>query len=332
MSTTETANVSPSPRMLSRWLWPNVIPRSSLTVVDGDPGIGKSLITLDLAARVTLGSPWPDGSAGGDPGTALLYSGEDHLASTILPRLLAAGADPRRLCGLGITKNSNGLPLLPRDSERIEADLHQYRPDLVVFDPLAMFLPDMGNVRRAMTELVQLAASSGAAFVLVRHLMKESRSRALHRGLGSVGIIGAARSGYLVAPDPSDRSRSVLTPTKSNLGPAPAALAFRVGVAKGHAVIEWLGPSTTTTEEAARGGVWSDRPGALTAADLLVELLGPGELPVAEVMQRAKSASISERTLLRAKAMLRVKSRLVWNGPERAWVWSLGMKTEGEAG
>ena len=331
MSNTETAepaNVPPSPRKLGRWLWPNVLPRSSLTVLDGDPGIGKSLIALDLAARVTRGSAWPDGSAGGDPGTALLYSGEDHLTYTIIPRLLAAGADHRRVCGLGISNDSNGLPLLPRDADRIEAALHKYRPYLVVFDPLAMFLPAMSNVRQAMTVLVQLAASSAAAFVLVRHLIKESRSRALHRGLGSVGIIGAARTGFLVAHDPADRTRSVLTPTKSNLGPPPPALAFRVGADNGHAVIQWLGPSATTTEQAARGGVWSDRPGALTAADFLIELLGRGELPVTEVMQRANSAGISERTLLRAKALVGVKSRLVRNGNDRAWAWSLEVRAE----
>ncbi|HKA08181.1 MAG TPA: AAA family ATPase [Gemmataceae bacterium] len=308
---------------LVRWLWPNVIPRGYLSIIDGDPGVAKSVITIDLAARATRGAPWPDGSAGADPGDVLLICGEDGKDDTVMPRLIAAGADPGRVTVIATPDDPLDPIILPRDLKRIETIVRDKHPALVVLDPLTVFLPTTGPVRKPMTDLVRLAGSSGAAIVFVRHLIKELSSRAIHRGLGSVGIIGSARTGLLAAQDPFDPSRFVLTSTKSNLGPPPPTQSYRVGVRNGQAVIEWLGPTTTTADDAAHGPRRTDRPGEVQAAQFLVEELGKGEQPAAELLKRALAAGISERTLHRAKAALNVDSRMVRIGDKRAWAWSL---------
>jgi AAA domain len=326
MGMTETTSVTdeqPRTPTTGRWLWPNVIPRRSVTVLDGDPDVGKSLITIDLAARMTRGASWPDGSAGCGPARVLMLCGEDCRDDTIIPRLIAAGGDAGRVTVMGTPDDPSDPILLPGDARRLEAIVRRLLPGLVVIDPLSIFASNLGGGRQAMTALVRLAATLDTSVVLNRHLIKDPKGRAIHRGLGSVGIIGAARAGFLAAIDPFDPSRWVLAPTKANLAAPPPALAYRICGRNGQAVIEWLGPTTVTAEDAVRGPRRRERPGELVAAQFLVEELGKGEQPAAELLKRALALGISERTLERAKAALRVESRQVRIGDKRVWAWSL---------
>ncbi len=323
MDSTATVEQTSAPEVpVGPWLWPNVIRRGAVTVLDGDPGVGKSLLTIDLAARVTRGGPWPDGSAG-DPAPArvALFCGEDPRDDVVWPRLRAAGANVS-LVSIG-TPETGALSLTDQADE-FDRLIDQIEPDLVVFDPVSLFLSAGGDVRWALAVLVRLASRSGAALLLVRHLTKEWRGRALHRGWGSVGIIGMARTGLLAAPDPQDPTRFVLAATKSNLAATPQSLAYRIGSVDGQAVIEWLGPTATMADEAARGPrKMTGLPGVAMAADWLVRALEAGERPVVEVLQAARAAGISDRTLDRAKAALRVRARLEFRADGRAWLWEL---------
>src|SRR5262249_47866300 len=199
---------------------PNYLPRGALVVLDGDPECGKSMLTVDVAARVSRGGDWPDGSPAGPPGQAILFAAEDARARVVRPRLLAAGADPNRVFVFGTPDSADRPPSLPRDLPEVAALVELVTPDLLVFDPLPYFLSggvSMSIVRSVLGALAELAARQDVTIVLVRHLTKRRGMKALYRGLGAIGIVGAARAGLLTARDPADASRFVLTPTKSNL-------------------------------------------------------------------------------------------------------------------
>jgi hypothetical protein len=198
-------------------------------------------------------------------------------------------------------------------------------PHLVVIDPLSMFLSGGGDLRQVLMQLIGLAAEHETAILLTRHLTKELKGRALHRGLGPVGVIGAARTGLLAARDPADPTRCVLVSTKSNLSAPPPPLAYRVADRNGHPVIEWLGRAEVTADDAARG---PGRPrvrqhGVVTAADWLATALEGRERPAADVLSEARGSGISERTLDRAKSVLRVEARLASRNGRPAWLWRL---------
>jgi len=308
-----------------QWLWPNYLPRGMLVSLDGDPECGKSMLTVDLAARLTRGGDWPDGAPGGPPGTAILFPAEDPRTRVVHPRLLAAGADPNRVFVYG-TPDSTDRPTFPRDLGELAALIELLKPDLLVLDPLPYFVGGnvtMSVVGSVLAELAGLAARHDVTVLFVRHLAKKRGVKALYRGLGAIGIVGAARAGLLVARDPADAGRLVLTGLKSNPCPTPRAMAFRVVSGAGAAALEWLGPAEVTADEAARGTRKMDEAGVLVASEWLVRVLAHGEVPAAEVLRQAKAAGIAERTLERAKANLHVMSRQIRNGNERLWAWSL---------
>jgi len=308
-----------------RWLWPNILPRGTLVVLDGDPECGKSMLTVDIAARLSRGADWPDGSPGGPPGTTILFAAEDLRKRVVRPRLLAAGADATRVFVFGCPDCPEPPPTLPRDLPELTALIELVRPDLLIFDPLPNFLGGGLSallVRSVLAKLVELAARFDVTIVMVRHLTKKRGLKALYRGLGSIGIVGAARAGLLAARDPADADRFVLTTAKSNLVPHPIALGYRVVSGSCAAVIEWLGPSDVTAEDAAEG-VKQEPGGVLHAQQWLARVLSTGEVLVCEVLRQAKEAGINERTLRRAKEGLRVQSRLIRVGKEGRWAWSM---------
>jgi len=215
------------------WLWRGRIPLGKITLIDGDPGTGKSALATDLAARVSVGRKFPDGTpcrAGG----VVIASAEDGLADTIRPRLDAAGADLSRVLALATVPDGDTERLIsvPEDIGVIRRGIEQVQARLVVIDPLMAFLSGDVNshrdqdVRRALAPLAKLAEETGAALVVVRHLNKSSDGNALYRGGGSIGIVGQARSALLVARHPEDDRRRVLASLKSNLAEPAPSLAF----------------------------------------------------------------------------------------------------------
>ncbi|MGI9050608.1 MAG: AAA family ATPase [Rubrobacteraceae bacterium] len=218
------------------WLWPSWLALGKLALVDGDPGLGKSAMTLDLAARVSAGKEFPDG-AECEPGGAgvVLLSAEDGLADTIRPRLDAAGADTSKILALATVPDADGqdrLLSIPEDLPIIEKGIRRVGARLVVVDPLMAFFSgdtdshkDQG-VRRALAPLSGLAERTGAAVLVVRHLNKAAANNPLYRGGGSIGIIGAARMAFVVGKDPQDENRRVVASTKNNLAMPPRSLMF----------------------------------------------------------------------------------------------------------
>src|SRR5215217_605239 len=314
------------------WLWPGRLPLGKLTVLDGDPGLGKSAMSLDVAARVSAGLELPDGQRC-EPAGVVLLSAEDGLADTVKPRLDAAGADTQKVVALSTVpdgKTERSLSI-PEDLPAVERAIRRVEASLVVVDPIMAFLSGNTNshkdqdVRRALAPLAKLAESTGAAILIVRHLNKASGGNTLYRGGGSIGILGAARSGLVVAEDPEDAERRILAQNKQNLCKPAASLVFTVEMApNGAARVLWCGQSELNASQILRAPPDEEEKSALCEAKefLLSELRG-GPMAARQVKKNAVEADVSERTLKRAKAALGVISTKEADG---SWTWSLPVK------
>jgi hypothetical protein len=305
-----------------RWLDRGRIPLGKLTTLDGDPGLGKSTLLLDYAARVTRGDSNPDGSVGdlaGPAGVVLLVC-EDDLPSTVRPRLEAAGADLSRIVALSRirAKGAERLPTLA-DLHAIEDAVAQVDARFIVIDPLMAYVPGRidsnkdQEIRHVLAELAQLADRTGAAAVFVRHLVKQDRSHPMYRGGGSIGIIASVRSGLLVARDPEDETgrRRVLAPTKCNLAAEPLALAYHVeSTATGVAKIVWEGAVQRTASELLEQPGLGDRSESALekAKDILRQALADGPRAATLVEEAAEKAGIAKRTYWRARDALKIRA------------------------
>lgn len=324
-----------------RWLWPGYIPFGKVTVLDGDPGLGKSTILIDLAARLSTGEELPNGKRHKPMGTILLM-GEDGAGDTIVPRLMNAGADLMRVAIRDTYTNDKEQeipPSFPADLDKLKEDMIAADAGLVVIDPVMSYLdPDINSnndqqVRRALMPLAQLADESGCAIVLLRHLNKGTSSSALYRGGGSIGFVGVARSGLIVARDPDDPTTVVLASTKSNLGPPPPSLTFRlVGCDNGAARVEWGANSSHTAETLVRDdrGNEGERTAHDEACIFLRDLLSDNlPLLAREVWKQVQEAGHARNTVLRAKNTIGVivaKART----QDGAWTWTLPKVEESE--
>jgi hypothetical protein len=320
------------------WLWPGYLARGKLALLDGDPGRGKSLITLDLIARLTRGSPLPDGTPVARPLTCAVLSAEDEAGDTIRPRAEAAGADLDRLV---IPDPGDRPARLPDDLPALEELIVERGIEFLVIDPLMAFLPPAvaANldqcVRRALTPLANLAGWTGCAMTLVRHLNKQPADRAILRGQGSMGIIGAVRTALFVAPAPvqvADSLRESNTPvpdcilavSKTNLGRTPPSLGYRVNESPDKLPrVEWLGPVDRTADGLCEGKPPAGLKMRERAVDWLKRELAAGPRKSADVYAAAAQAGIPERTLERAKQQLPAKSHRTWDEEEQRgeWYW-----------
>ncbi len=223
-----------------KWLWKGYLALGKITMWDGDPGIGKSLSILDVAARLSTGRPMPDGSPC-EKGCVVLITPEDGLADTIHPRLVRAGANLRNILSISDVpvydesgKEIDRRPfILPDDLPMLKSAIKRMKAKLVIIDPL-MSIFGMQNsykdneVRAALTPVKIAIEEAGAACVMVRHLTKGGGDNALYRGGGSIAFIGLARLALLVAKDPTDETRNVLAPIKSNIGKLANNLTYSV--------------------------------------------------------------------------------------------------------
>ncbi|HLZ63826.1 MAG TPA: AAA family ATPase [Ktedonosporobacter sp.] len=237
------------------WLWKPRIALGKVTVIDGDPGLGKSLIAILLMALVTTGRAMPDETPG-ILGNAMYINAEDGLSDTIKPRLRRAGADFKRVFSLGMVpvKDKDGSVayertfLLAEDRFLLEDEVKRRQPKLLVLDPYSAIMGGRdtnkdSDVRMILGPLSKLAEEQNMAVIIIRHLNKSSEACALYRGSGSMSAIAMARSGLLVVRDPRDESRCLLAHIKNNIGEKVDAMEYRVRSDKGsddeQPYIEW---------------------------------------------------------------------------------------------
>lgn len=330
-----------------RWLWPDRIPLGKVTVLDGDPGLGKSTVALDIAARVSTGAAMPDGSDGLD-GAVVIMSAEDGPADTIRPRFEAAGGDVTRVqlfAGvLAITESGESeeqFPAIPAHLPVLRALVRSTGAVLVIVDVLMAYLDGAVNsyrdqdVRRALAPLVQLAGEEGCAVVVLRHLTKSPGGSAVYRGGGSIGIVGAARTACIIGLDPGDdeedpnRRRRVLAIAKSNLAPLAPSLAYRIvpaelagGITVGR--IEWLGTSDHRADELVQPSSPRDEERE-DKENFLAELLDGIDVPVKEVEAAAKKHGWALKALRPVFKRMggRTQKEGGYFGGQQRWVWTL---------
>lgn len=298
-----------------RWLWDPRIPMRHLTALEGDPGEGKSFVTQAMAAGLSLGQGLPDREVA-EPVNTLLLTAEDHIPTSVRPRLEGMGADLNRIFTFDdvFSLDEKGL-----------GDLEQLvtctSARLVVIDPIVAYLsPDLdinraNEVRAIMAGLAGLAERCDCAVVIVRHLAKGSSNKAIYRGLGSIDFTASCRSVLLAGHDADNQNARALVQIKSNLGP----LAEGVGYSIEEGRFRWTG---TTAITAGRILAPETEDSALSEArSLLQEMLAKEPKKAKEIQDEAKAAGISQATLRRAKDALKVSVHK--EGFQGAWVWEL---------
>ncbi len=329
------------------WLWPDRIAKGKLTLIIGDPGQGKGLLTLDLAARATTGKAWPGEVEVRSPGSVILLTPEDDPGDTIRPRLDVSGADTSRIHIVLSVMSGAGLKqersfTLADDVEHLKTLVEELGDCvLIIIDPLSAYFGTEKDsykdthVRALMMPLVQLAASTGVAIMCVSH-MNKAQGSAVTRGMGSIGFTAVARTVWMLEKSPKDNDVRVLLPVKCNITKDNQAAAFRV-VPKLHPAlnslqpaIEWIeGDFEMTADQflAMQGTI--NRPDKLSEAEeFLNSRLAGGPVAASELLEEAESEGISGRTLQRAKGSLNIKVEKgsgVLNGP---WKWSLPQPDE----
>lgn len=342
---TDTAEIEIDPTQLGRlvseverepihWVWPGRLAQGKLTILDGDPGLGKSTLLYDLAARITTGRPMPDDTIT-EQGGVLILSAEDGIADTIRPRLEAAAADLSRCLVVQLLPETDGpgrVPILPDDLGLLEHAARRVDARLLIIDPLMAHLGSATNsyrdqdVRRVLAALSAFAEQCALAVAVVRHLNKMSSGSALYRGGGSIGIIGAARVGLLVGRDPEDEDRLVLASVKNNLARMPASLAFRVASAPADPTtsrIVWEGPSSRSAEDLLSGSGFK-MPSVIDEAVSWLEVqLQEGPRPAAMLFEAAEAAGIKKYALQRARRRVADTERIGGVSGAGSWVWRL---------
>jgi AAA domain/DnaB-like helicase N terminal domain len=303
------------------WLWPGRLPCGMLTILDGDPGTGKSQIACYLAGCLTYPRPYPYAvEASSQPaGNVLMLAGEDGPDTTIRPRLEAVGADLDRVF---FWPELSDPISLPSGVERLRTAVEAQDIRLLVIDPISAYLDGSINtnrdadVRRALRPLGMLAQETNVAILLIRHLNKDASKSALYRGGGSIGFIGSARMAWLVANDPEKPDRLVLAINKTNIARRAPSLLYSIESVGGTSRIRWEGESNQTAAQILAvsrhtGGKRAD------AEQLISVLLASGPKPASDVWAVCEAAGIREATYRAARRELNVKP--IKTGMDDGW-------------
>ncbi len=324
------------------WLWPNRIARGKITLLSGNPGLGKSQIIAYITNIITNSGIFADKTACAD-GNVIILSAEDDAADTIVPRLKAAGANLTKVTIIeSILKNNKENQFnLTTDISALENLLITLGNVSTIFiDPLSAYLGNIddhrnGEVRAILSLLAKLAEKYQVAIICISHHNKSGSTEALLRVLGSIGFVAAARAAFAVIKDPDDENRRYFLPLKNNIGNDKTGLVFSIEPFLVDDVIEtsrikWIdGTITKTADEIIR---IQANPHKKTARDeakeMMKELLSTGSKNSADVISKIQDAGYSLRTIERAKTDLGVISKK--SGFEEGWLWHLPMNPPNE--
>lgn len=286
-----------------KWLWYPYIPYGKLTIVQGDPGEGKTIFALRLAAELSKGRCF-DCAEEHEPVNIIYQTAEDGLSDTVKPRLEDAGAD----CSRVLVIDDSDKPLSMQDG-RIEAALEQTQAKLLILDPIQAFLGDKVDMNRAnetrtiTKKLSALAEQTGCAIIMIGHMNKCGGMKAAYRGIGSIDFFAIARSVLLVDRVPNDSSIRAIVQIKNNLAPEGNSVAFRFG----RHGFEWIGKYDISADELLSGFSSGDK--MSTAENFLKNLLKDKDTyPANEIITQGKEMGISKRTLENAKQELGIRS------------------------
>jgi DNA repair protein RadA/Sms len=322
------------------WLWEPYLPFGKVSIVEGDPGLGKTFFSLAVAASISNG--WSlIGNDGGmnqivNLGKVLYLTAEDGLGDTLRPRLEKMGADVKNVIALEgkiSPEKDEVIPVSLLDVEVLRNALIEVKPALIIIDPIQAYLGQGTNMSRAeevrplLSALGRLAEEFRCAVILIRHLTKSGKDKASYRGMGSIDFTAAARSVLLVGKDPDDETKRVIVQTKSSLAETGKSIAFTINDGK----FEWLGHTEITAAEVlAPEKIESDGEEDKTpmkeARKYLIDSLRDGAKPAKELLGGVRFSGFSERTLKKAKNDLKIKSYKTGD----VWYWSFPPDAEPE--
>lgn len=296
------------------WLWYPYIPYGKLTIIQGDPGEGKTTFVLNLASRLTKGIGF-DGNELKEEVSIIYQTAEDGLADTVKPRLEEANADCTRILVI-----DDSVKSLSMADTRLEKAIEQTKAKVLILDPIQAYLGDGVDMNRAnetrdMTKcLGALADRTGCAVILIGHMNKSGGSKAAYRGIGSIDFFAVARSVLLVARVAEQPNIRVVAQIKNNLAEEGSPVAFELSNGK----FIWIGDYEITVDELLGGYIKGNKQ---KQAEQLVKSLAEvnDRLPSKEIYEKAEQQGISQRTMKTVKKKLHIKPIKV--GSE--WGWDL---------
>ena len=304
------------------WLWYPYIPYGKITIIEGDPGEGKTTLVLKLAAALSRGLPLPcDDDKEYEPIHIIYQTAEDGIEDTIKPRLEKAGADCSMIRVIDETDKE-----LSMTDDRLEQAIIETKARLIILDPIQAYIGatvDMhraNEIRPVLKHLGIIAEKHNCAIILIGHMNKASGSKSTYRGLGSIDIQATARSVLLVARLRDKPNIRIMAHDKSSLAPAGDAIGFEMTEDSGMVCI---GPYDITIDELLSGNEGRGKKKLDIAENFIKEYFGTNKvIPSNEIMMEAAKRSIKRNTLLSAKKKLGITS-----GKEKAedgtiyWTW-----------
>ena len=325
-----------------KWLWTGVLAAGKLIIIAGDPGLGKSQVSLFICATVTTGGIWPVSGETCEKGNVLILSAEDGADDTIVPRLKALNAELERIHIVHAVPLGEGKERafdITRDLERLKREIECIgNVRLIVIDPLSAYLGKTNShqnaeVRAALTPVVEFADAIGACLLCITHLNKGVQAtNALNRVTGSIAFIAAARASYVVTKDADNLNRRLMLPLKNNLAKDTHGFGYRIEETNASGIttscVSWEDTHVNLSAEDVLSVQGRSENRGIAEDFLLQELAEGNEVPSKELYERAKEMGISQKVLWSAKEKIGVFARKA--GFKGGWVWSLPFETTPE--
>jgi RecA-family ATPase len=332
------ADIEPEP---IDWIWEGRIARGKLTVIGGDPEEGKSQINVNIAATISRGDEWPNHEGKAPTGSVLILSAEDGVEDTLVPRLIAAGADRSKIHIIEAVRGEDDKGRrtfnLQTDLQLLEAKINEIGDVLVIsIDPASAYMGkgvDSHNdqaVRTVLAPVAEMASRLDVAIISIMHFNKgnsQAGTKVMHRFMASVAFVAAARVAFAAIRDPDDDTRHLFLHAKNNLAPPAPGLAYRIEqdhvtpalIKTSHIVWDAESVAITAAQAMAATRTQDVAPALEEAKQFLAGLVGCDGMSVKEIEKEAKEAGLSWATMRRAKDELKLKSeREGYGGP---WLW-----------
>ncbi|MBR0421062.1 MAG: AAA family ATPase [Clostridia bacterium] len=301
------------------WFWYPYVAIGKITLLQGDPGDGKSTMILNLLASLSKGYVLPDGADSQGYRRAIYQCSEDDVADTIKPRLEKAGANCANIAFI----NEDMCGEITLDDDRLRQAIVDFRPRVVVIDPIQSYIGNpsdllvAGKLRKAIRKIGLWASSYDCAIILISHLNKNEGTKSLYRNLGSIDLVAAARSVLQVERDPEIPSRRIVRQIKNNLGPIGNDLCFEIHPESGFRWI--LNKLDSTTSSIMTENPLKELPKTKQelATTVLKSLLSNGPVESKTVQNTLSRYKIGNKTMQNVKTLLGIKSYRKM----RKWYW-----------